>query len=276
MGEVWRAHPEAGGPPVAIKLLHPRAEAGERARGLFLREAILLSTVRHPNVCRLLASGETEAGELYAVLELLPGRTLQERLRLEQPPIRQALEIAGGIASGLGALHGQGIVHRDAKPANVMVSGAGAVKLLDFGLAHLEPAADLARRGEILGSPGYTAPEILRGRRGDARSDLWSVGAILHEMLSGVPAYGGGSRREIAEAVLADRRLSLDEAAPALPAPVRALVDRTLAARPEVRPATAAELVEDLARLGAALPSSATPPPAETVEPFWRRWFRRG
>ncbi len=273
MGEVWRARPDGGGPPVALKLLRPGRGADERSRGLFLREAILLSTIRHPNVCRLLDSGETEDGELFVVLELLSGRTLQERLRSETPTPGEALTIAADLASGLGTLHERGIVHRDVKPANVMVARQGPAKLLDFGLAHLGPARDLARPGEVVGSPGYTAPEILRGRSGDHRSDLWSLGAILHEMLTGSPAFVGGSRAEVAEAVLADRRRGLREEAPATPEEVVALVERTLASEPEARLGSALELATDLMRLRDDLSSPVDTRPDRGRPSFWRRLF---
>ncbi|MGA7991281.1 MAG: protein kinase, partial [Thermoanaerobaculia bacterium] len=221
MGEVWRAHDGRLGREVAIKIL-PEAlgsDAGARAR--FAREARAVAALSHPNVLAIFDVGE-DSGIAYAVTELLEGENLRAHLAGGPLAPRRAADWALQIAEGLAAAHEKGIIHRDLKPENVFVTRDGRVKLLDFGLARREEAASddaktLTRSlttdpGTILGTAAYMAPEQARGIPADHRSDLFSFGAVLWEMLAGRRAFSGTSAAEVLASVLRDQPPPLAEA----------------------------------------------------------------
>ena len=214
MGEVWRARDGRLGREVAIKTL-PEALAGDPdARARFSREARAIAALSHPNVLAIFDVGE-EAGVAYAVTELLEGANLRTHLGDGPLPPRRAAEWALQIAEGLAAAHEKGIIHRDLKPENVFVTRDERVKLLDFGLARREEAsADDARTltrslttdpGTVLGTAAYMAPEQARGLPADHRSDLFSFGAVLWEMLAGRRVFSGASAAEVLASVLRDQ-----------------------------------------------------------------------
>ena len=191
MGVVYRGVDTLLGRPVALKFLPPMLTPNPWARARFLNEARAASALDHPNVCTIYEAGETAGGQLYLAMACYDGETLKHRLEHGPLETAAALSIALQIASGLAKAHRHGIVHCDVKPANVMITSDGIVKILDFGIAKL-PEQDLA--GPLLGSPAYMSPEQARGEEVDARSDVWSLGAVLHEMLTGFPPGEGGRR----------------------------------------------------------------------------------
>src|SRR5438552_4323146 len=200
MGVVYEARDPRLDRSVALKTLRTAggaADAKERLR----REARAAASVNHPNVCQVYDVGE-EDGEVYVAMELLQGEPLSDRIGRGPIPPTESLEASLGVLAALEALHRRGIVHRDLKPSNVFLTPHG-VKLLDFGLA-LPPAGDAAggeRRltmtGAILGTPQYMAPERWQGGEAGPDSDLFSLGAVLFEMLTGRPAFGGRSPMEV-------------------------------------------------------------------------------
>jgi serine/threonine-protein kinase len=206
MGVVYEAIDERLQRPVAIKAILPTADAQMRDR--VLREARTAAAVSHPHICQLFEIGE-HAGEPFLAMELLDGQSLAERLDQGPLPPAEAISVAIDILSALDALHRRAIVHRDLKPSNVFLSTHG-VKLVDFGLARpvncetLETTA-LTLPGVLLGTPRYMSPEQARGADIDARTDLFAVGALLFEMLSGKPAFNGPSTVEALHAVLHDQ-----------------------------------------------------------------------
>ena len=216
MGEVYRARDSRLGRDVAIKVL-PEAVAHDAERlARFEREAKLLAALNHPNVAAIYGLEESNAVR-FLVLELVPGETLAERLAAGSLPPDEALAIARGIAEALEAAHESGIVHRDLKPANVKITPAGKVKVLDFGLAKAFGAdaprgRDLSHsptvtsggteQGVILGTAAYMSPEQARGKPVDRRTDVWSFGCVLFEMLSGRPAFAGETVSDVIAAVL--------------------------------------------------------------------------
>jgi eukaryotic-like serine/threonine-protein kinase len=222
MGEVYQAMDSKLGRSVAVKLL-PEALVHDPEFGArFEREARLLAALNHPNIASIYGL-ENAAGKRFLVMELVPGETLAERIRRGPISAEEALRIAKEIARALAAAHEQGIIHRDLKPANVKVRPDGTVKLLDFGIAKLSdplnskdgdlPTLDFAHTGTILGTAGYMSPEQARGESSDVRSDIFSLGAVLYEMLSGRRAFDGASTLDTLNAVVASEPAPLDSPA---------------------------------------------------------------
>jgi TolB-like protein len=220
----------------------------ETARRRFWREARAAASVNHPNICQIYEIGE-DGGELFIAMELLEGEALSERLRRGPLSVAETMPTGLGMLAALAALHARGIVHRDLKPSNVFLTPHG-VKLLDFGLARpeLEPSVSMAtgltQAGTVMGTPRYMAPEQLTGDGVDARSDLFAAGAILFEMLSGRPAFGGRTVAEVMHATLYEQPPALT-GSPAVAALDRVL-RRALAKRPAERPSSADVMAEDL------------------------------
>jgi serine/threonine-protein kinase len=252
MGEVYAATKLDDGRRVAIKML--RADLADDAEVVarFRLEAAVVTALRHPNIVQV-TDFRAELGEpLYFVMELLEGETLRDRIRAEGPmaPAR-VVAMAGQILAALAAAHAAGIVHRDVKPANVFLTRTVAdesVKLLDFGLATPDTLAawletgPLSRDGQILGSPSYMAPEQALGLNVDARTDLFSVGALMYEAITGRRPRG---ERGVESASVFECA-SLREIAPWIPAPLASIVDRALSVDPEERFSSAVEMPSTL------------------------------
>ena len=209
MGEVYRARDPKLGRDVAIKVLPDRFAADPDALARFEREARAVASLSHPNILSIHDFGREE-GSAYAVMELLEGQTLRERLATEALPSRKAIDYAVQIAHGLAAAHEKGVVHRDLKPENVFVTTEGRVKILDFGLAKVSsgepdetrsPTVAATEPGTVMGTVGYMSPEQVRGKSADHRSDIFSFGTILYEMLSGERAFRGESAAETMAAI---------------------------------------------------------------------------
>src|SRR5688572_2603981 len=200
MGEVYRARDTRLHREVAIKVLPDLFAHDPDRRVRFDREAQAVAALSHPNILAIHDVG-VQDGLTYAVTELLDGETLRERLKAGALPTRKAIELGVQIARGLAAAHDKGLVHRDLKPENLFLLRDGQLKILDFGLAKAYAGPDRARvaaetvaatdPGTVLGTAGYMAPEQVRGQEVDARTDLFAVGAVLYEMLSGARAFHG-------------------------------------------------------------------------------------
>lgn len=215
MGEVYRAHDPRLGRDVAIKVLPPSFGSDPERLRRFEQEARTLAALSHPNVVQVFDAGE-HAGCPYLVMELLEGETLRQRLKEGRLPWRKAVELAAAIADGLAAAHAGGIVHRDLKPENLVLSEHGHLKILDFGLAKPRPTTlseaatvDTAppgtMDGAVLGTVGYMAPEQVLGRPADARSDIFALGCVLYELVTGSRAFARTSAVETLAAILKDQ-----------------------------------------------------------------------
>ena len=252
MGQVYRARDTRLDRTVAIKIL-PTADPDQQKR--FAREAKAIAALTHPHICTVYDVGHQD-GTDFLVMECLDGQTLAARL--ERGPLRlaEALRYAISIAEALAAAHRAGIVHRDVKPGNIMLSGSGA-KLLDFGIAKLRPAPPLTdvvatesalaltADGTIVGTPQYMSPEQLEGRDADARSDLFSFGAVLYEMVTGQKAFPGRSTASVIAAIMSSQP-SMTELRKVSPPALEHLVTTCLIKDPERRWETAHDLVLEL------------------------------
>jgi eukaryotic-like serine/threonine-protein kinase len=248
MGVVYRAHDTRLGRVVALKFLFPHYNLDASAKARFLREAHAAAALDHPNLCTIHEVGTSDEGWLFLAMALYQGETLRARLTRDGPIlVREALEIARQIAEGLQAAHSAGIVHRDLKPGNVMLLPDGTVRILDFGLAKARDQS-LSETGVRLGTVSYMSPGQIRGGNIDGRSDLWALGVVLYEMLTGRKPFSGDEEVAIVHAILHDEpELPSTHRGDISPALERVVL-RLLEKEPANRYADAAELLHDLAR----------------------------
>ncbi|HVS03397.1 MAG TPA: protein kinase [Thermoanaerobaculia bacterium] len=253
MGVVFRARHLRLDRPAALKFLPPQLGQDEALKQRFLQEARAASALDHPNICTIYDVGETADGQLFIAMAYYPGETLRARIERGPLPLAEALDVALGIARGLGQAHGAGIVHRDVKPANVMVDGRGEVKLLDFGLAKLAGEERLTRTGSSLGTPAYMAPEQVLGEEVGPAADLWALGVVLHEMLAGALPFAASDPRALAYAILHQDPEPLPARRPEAPEALARLVRRALSRDPAARHPGAAALAAELLAIRGAL-----------------------
>ncbi len=194
MGVVYRAEDLSLDRPVALKFLSLRATWTDEDKARFVHEAKAAAALNHPNICTVYEIGE-DRGRAFIAMELVEGEDLRARMRHAPLPLDEALATAADIGRGLDAAHRKGIVHRDIKPANIVVTPARTVKITDFGLARVAGAAQLTRTGTTLGTVAYMSPEQARGEQVDGRTDIWSLGVVLYEMLTAGTASSGSAAR---------------------------------------------------------------------------------
>ena len=255
MGVVYRATDTRIGRDVAIKVL-PEAVLNDDGRtSRFLREAKIVSRLNHPHILTVHEVDRCESG-LYIVTELVDGMTLRAMIR--ERPLRpgRVMDLLRQAAAGLGKAHAADVVHRDIKPENVMVTDDGILKILDFGVAkalsnegELETADLLTKTGNISGTPGYIAPEHLLGKPIDSRTDIFAVGVLVHELLTGKHPFAGKNVAEIIHATLHRRPPKLSELDPELSEEFALLIDRCLSQDPERRPQDGQALAEELKKV---------------------------
>ena len=269
-GIVLRAFDESLQREVAVKVLAPTLAVTGAARARFVSEARAAARVRHENVVQVYA---VEEGPLpYLVMEYIPGETLQQRCDRAGPlPVREVLWIGRQIAEGLSAAHATGLVHRDVKPANVLIEGGprAHVKLTDFGLAVRTEEIRPGRAGGVAGTPMYMAPEQATGGPLDHRADLFSLGSVLYTMLAGRPPFRASSPLAVLKRVAEDTPRPIPEIVPEAPPAICALIARLHAKRPDDRFASAREVADLLDRLSHL--AAAVPPPVEAQATTRRR-----
>ena len=258
MGEVYRARDTRLGRLVAVKILPDAVSQDPHRVARFESETRTLATLSHPNVLAIYDVGRWD-GRYYAVMELLDGETLRDRMSGERLAWRKAADLAAAIADGLGSAHAAGVVHRDLKPENVFITSDGRVKVLDFGLAKVvrpasesavtetSPAPDpVSVDGEVVGTLSYMAPEQLRSLRVDGRTDIFALGCVLYEMLSGKRPFSSGTRADIISAILHSEPETLDADILGIPPALAGIVLRCLEKRAEDRFDTAHDLALSL------------------------------
>lgn len=248
MGRVYKARDPLIDRTVAIKTLGVELEGGELAafKERFLREARTAGRVNHPNVVTIFDVGESAEGTAFITMEYVEGRTLRAVLDAGAPlPVAESCRIGARVAEALAAAHRHGIVHRDVKPPNIMIGADGTVKLMDFGIARL-PDGMRTKTGLIVGSPSYVAPEQIVGRGADKRSDIFALGVVLYEMLTGVPPFRKDSVTDLLNAIVGERHAPPSAHNHRVPAVFERLLARALAKHPDDRYQDATELARDL------------------------------
>lgn len=250
MGVVYKAVDTRLEREVALKFLPPILSQDAEARTRFATEARAASALDHPNICTVHDIGESHEGEVFIAMAYYEGETLEDKIARGPMPLSEALAYVGQVARGLAKAHAAGIVHRDIKPANVIVTEDGVAKILDFGLAKLQNV-DVTGTGNLLGTVRYMSPEHTEGKPADHRSDIWSAGVLLYEMLAGQhPFPGDGRLAAIMYSILNEEPPALSSTNPRVPNEVERIVRGCLVKDPARRYQTADELVEDIERTG--------------------------
>src|ERR671916_1956436 len=260
MAEVYLAHDEVLDRDVALKVLTEKHAGNEEFVERFRREARSAAFLNHPNIVSVYDQGCSEDGTYYIAMEYIPGGTLKDRILSEGPlDPDTATELSLQVAQALGHAHEHGVIHRDIKSRNILLTEAGYAKVTDFGIARAATATTTSSRSNlVLGTPGYISPEQAMGKSVDARSDLYSLGVVLYEMLTGTLPYSGESPVSMALKHVDEPPRSPREANPDVPASLNALTAKLLAKDPEDRYASAVELADDLERVRSGLPSLVT------------------
>jgi eukaryotic-like serine/threonine-protein kinase len=288
MGEVYRARDTRLDRIVAIKILPVQFSSDPIRKQRFEREAKTISSLKHPHICVLHDVGSQD-GLDYLVMECVEGETLAKRLDKGALPLEQVLKYGMQIADALDKAHRSGVIHRDLKPGNIMLTPSGA-KLLDFGLA--KPAAPLAslatltaavmqtspmtEQGAIVGTFQYMSPEQVEGKELDGRSDIFSLGTVVYEMLTGQRAFPGKSQLSVASAIIEKEPVPISTLKPLTPPALDHAIRRCLAKDPEERWQTARDLMLELKWIGEAGPQTAKPPVARSKLSSWMSWGAAG
>jgi eukaryotic-like serine/threonine-protein kinase len=265
MGEVWKAHDPRLNRFVALKVLPRELVADPERKHRFIREARAASALNHANIVTIHEIGQADGIDFIA-MEYVEGASLAQLIPPQGLPLKRALEYATEIADGLAQAHNAGLVHRDLKPANIMVTTQGRVKLLDFGLARRlrltsEENSTLSMSGQIAGTPAYMSPEQAQGKPLDTRTDLWSLGALLYEMITGRRAFAADDLPATLHAVMHTPPPELGDD---VPGGLQKIIYRALAKKPEDRYQSAAEMMQDLRQVAA--PEAQGGTPAATIE----------
>ncbi|MGH9488713.1 MAG: protein kinase domain-containing protein [Terriglobales bacterium] len=288
MGEVYRARDPRLGREVAVKILPAGMAQDAQALRRMEQEARTIAALNHPNLLSVYDIGRTDDGRPYLVTELLEGESLRARLQAGALGLRKTVEYGVQIARGLAAAHEKGIIHRDLKPENIFVTGDGRAKILDFGLAKLNavassedvtvsaPGGAATAPGMVLGTIGYMAPEQVRGQAADARSDMFSLGAVLYEMLAGRRAFRGESAADTMSAILKEEvgEIAASASGARVPPGLDRLVRHCLEKEPRQRFQSAGDMAYQLGEFGlaATTASSALAAVPSAVRRVWLRW----
>jgi predicted Ser/Thr protein kinase len=286
MGVVYLAEDTRLGRKVALKALVAELTGDDRRRAWLRREARAAGALSHPGVATVYALEDIE-GQFFIATEFVPGRTLRHRLVPGGLPVGELVDIALQMARALEAAHARGVVHRDLKPENVLLTESGGVKLVDFGLARiLNPSGDdrtrsqLTRSGVVLGTPGYMAPEQLEGGLGDARSDLFALGIVIYELVTGANPFQGRTPSSTAARILTVEPAPPSTLDPLFPPALDSLVATCLKKDPSLRYASAAQVADDLDAVldalarGAPAPGAVAPRPVSAAEASARALWR--
>ncbi len=228
MGVVYKAEDTKLKRTVALKFLPPELTRDPEAKARFIREAQAASTLDHPNICTIHEIDETPEGQLFIVMACYEGKTLKEKIKDEGLRIKEAVDITIQIAQGLEKAHEKGIIHRDIKPANIFITADGNVKILDFGLAKLAGQAQLTKDASTLGTVAYMSPEQISGENIDQRTDIWSLGVVLYEMLTGRSPFKGDYEQAIIYSILNEEPDSISSIRSDFPAELELVIQKAM------------------------------------------------
>ncbi|MEX2299547.1 MAG: serine/threonine-protein kinase [Bryobacterales bacterium] len=248
MGVVYKAEDTKLLRPVALKFLSASMLGSDSDRQRFLREAQACAMLDHPNIAAVHEIDEVD-GQTFIAMTYVDGPSLAARMADRAFTVDEALDVGIQIAQGLGEAHGKGIIHRDIKGANILLTTRGQVKITDFGLAHLTGRSRLTKSGTTLGTPAYMSPELALGSTTDRRSDIWSLGVVLYEMLSGRLPFDGQFEQVIVYSIINEDPQPLSALRKGLPADLDRIVLKALAKRPEERYQHTDDLAVDLRRV---------------------------
>ena len=257
MGVVYKAEDTKLKRSVALKFLPRELTLDPDAKERFAREAQAASALDHPNICTIHEIDETEDGQMFICIACYSGKTVRERISGGPLQMEEALDIATQVAAGLQEAHRRGIVHRDIKPANIIVTPDGLVKIMDFGLAKLAGQTKLTRVGATVGTVAYMSPEQARGENVDHRTDIWSLGVVLYEMLTGRTPFAGEHEQTVIYSILNNEPEPVTRLRPDIPAELESIVNRALASIPDSRYCDVGAMLNDLKQLGKEPDSSA-------------------
>lgn len=257
MGVVYKAEDTRLGRRVALKFLPPYALDSEEDRARFLIEAQSAAALDHPNICTIHEIGE-DGEHHFIVMAFVDGPSLKERLKDGAMEPGEAINVAAQIAAGLSKAHEKGIIHRDIKPANILLAEGGLVKICDFGLAKSSISKKVTRTGSTIGTAAYMSPEQARSEHVDQRTDIWSLGVILYEMLSGKPPFVADHEAVVIYAILNDEFPPLEEKRPGLPPKLYDIVRKALAHKSADRYSSMEEMRRDLKSVASQVQSPST------------------
>ena len=246
MGVVYKAQDTRLNRPVALKFLPPELIRDAVAKERFMREAHTISALDHPNICTLFEIEETPQGQTFMAMAYYEGETLSAKIKRGPLKVEEAVKLLIQVCDGLSHAHAKGIVHRDIKPANIAVTKDGIVKILDFGLAKLATSSRLTRSGSTAGTASYMSPEQARGDNVDHRSDIWSLGVVLFEALTGTLPFKGEFEHAVVYSILNEQPSDLDRFCPDLPPSLQPIVTRALQKDPADRYQSVEEMANDL------------------------------
>ncbi len=258
MGVVYKAEDTRLSRTVALKFLPPEWSRDDEAKGRFIQEAQAASRLDHPNICTIYEINETDDGQLFIAMACYDGETLKKKVSSGQLSVDSVIDIALQIAQGLAKAHEKGIIHRDIKPANVMITNEGVVKILDFGLAKLAGHSSLTKDGVTLGTVAYMSPEQTRGEIVDHRTDIWALGVVLYEMLTGQLPFRGEYEQAVMYSILHEEPEPIVALHTGVPMELERIVNKSLAKNPDERYQHVDEMLVDLKSMGKNLESSVT------------------
>ena len=259
MGIVYKAEDRNLGRTVALKFLAPHAMEDRDSHTRFMREAKASASLDHPNVCTVYEIGEAE-GRVFLSMALVEGGRLSDRIAKRPLDLAEALDVAIQTAQGLQAAHEKGIVHRDIKSANLMISRQGQIKIMDFGIALLTDHARLTQTTTIVGTPGYLSPEQAQRRQADRRSDLWSLGIVIYEMVTGRLPFQADRYEAILHSIIYDAHEPITAVRTGVPMELDRIIAKALAKSPDDRYQHADELLVDLRNLARQIASGLKTP----------------
>jgi eukaryotic-like serine/threonine-protein kinase len=249
MGVVYKAEDTKLKRMVALKFLPPELTRDPQAKARFVQEAQAAAALDHPNICAVFEIGEAK-GATYIAMPYVKGQSLKEKIAAGPLSVEEALAIASQVAEGLREAHERGIIHRDIKPANIMLTEKGQAKIMDFGLAKLEAGVDLTRTMAVIGTAAYMSPEQARGEEVDHRTDIWSFGATLYEMLTGQKPFGQTHDQALLYSILNDTTEAVSRIRPEIPKPLDRVIQKSLEKEKSRRYQNMAELLKDLKSTG--------------------------